>query len=102
LQPFASDEFLGRRFQSVGFLDQPLNVFPARALEVVNGLNFLKTPFELLELIGKRLRIGLASFLVLDKQGERFRNLIVVFAPGIIKEGDQRGVRHAFEFCNAS
>ena len=31
-------------------------------------------------------RIGLASFLVLDKRGERFRNLIVIFAPGIVSE----------------
>jgi hypothetical protein len=57
LEPFAGGEFLGRRFQS----------FAARALKVVNGLNFLKTPFELLQLSGKRFRIGLASFLVFDK-----------------------------------
>jgi hypothetical protein len=62
----------------------------------------LKPRFKLLELIGKHLRIGLASFLVLNKQGERFRDLIVVFAPGIIKEGNQRGVRHAFQLCHVS
>jgi hypothetical protein len=102
LEPFASGEFLGWRFQSVGFLDQPLNVFPARTLKVVDGLNFLKTRFKLLELIDKCLRIGLASFLILDKQGERFRDLTIVFAASIIEERDQRGVRRAFELCNAS
>ena len=102
MEPFAGREFLDRRFQCVGFLDQPLNVFSARAVKVVNGLNLLKTRFQLLELIGKYLRIGLASFLVLEKQSERFRDFSVIFAPGIIKEGDQGGVRHAFELCHAS
>jgi hypothetical protein len=38
------------------------------------------------------VRIGLASFLIFDKQGERFSDLTVVFATGIIKERDQRYV----------
>src|ERR1700722_8560978 len=67
LQPVAGCGFLGRRFKRVGFLNQPFEVFPARTLKVIDSLNLLKTPFELLEMVRKRIRIRLASFLILDK-----------------------------------
>src|ERR1700722_1463218 len=67
LQQVAGCGFLGRRFKRVGFLNQPFEVFPARTLKVIDSLNLLKTPFELLEMVRKRIRIRLASFLILDK-----------------------------------
>ena len=42
LQPLAGCGFLGRRFKRVGFLNQPLEVFPARTLKVIDSLNLLK------------------------------------------------------------
>jgi hypothetical protein len=78
---FAGGEFLSRRYQSVGILDQPLKVFPAGASS--QWPEFLERPSSFAA-GWQRPRIGLASFLVLDKQGERFRELTVLFAPGII------------------
>jgi hypothetical protein len=35
--------FFSADFERVGFLNQPLDVFPARTLKVIDGLNVLKT-----------------------------------------------------------
>jgi len=44
-----------------------LEVFPARTLKVIDGLDLLEAPPKLLELVCERPRVRLAGFLILDQ-----------------------------------